>query len=208
MTQRTSRPPTRRSLDSYESALLDELKAQVALQAAAEPAPAPARARRRVLGLSLGGVVAAGVTALGVSTLMPNPAFSVTEHNGELTVKVNRLEGADRLEAALAEHGVTADITFLEPGLGCEAGRYTEVEAGTGMSVSVGGEDFEVTLPAGTVGNDQTFVLWASVQQYENGNRSAVEFAVAEGRVAPCEPTPITGWDEPVDPDMGDPVAD
>lgn len=201
----------RQSLDSFESALLDDLRGQVALQAAAQPTPAqptPARPRRRVLGLSLGGVVAAAVTALGVSTLMPNPAFSVSEHNGELTVKVNRLEGAENLERELAEHGVTADITFLEPGMGCQADRYTEAEPRKGTSVSIGGEDFEVKLDSGVVGKDQTFVLWAAVQQYENGARSAVEFAVADGAVAPCVPEPLEGWDEPVDPEMGAPVPD
>ncbi|MBE7324794.1 hypothetical protein IEQ44_09020 [Nocardioides sp. Y6] len=197
---------TKPTLDRFETALLEELKTEVARNAAA--VPAPPRRRRRVLGFSLGGVVAAGVTALGVSTLMPNPAFSVTEHNGELTVKVNRLEGAENLERELAEHGVTADITFLAPGMRCQGGRYVAAEDVRGTQISIGGEDFQVKLDSGAVRNDQTFVLWASVQQYENGNRSSVEFDVAEGAVVPCEPEADPDWSTPVDPDMGAPIPD
>lgn len=197
---------TDRPLDSFESSLLTELRAQVALHEAADPSPSR-RTKRRVLGVSLGGVVAAGIAALGISTLS-TPAWSVSESNGELTVKVNRLEGAENLEKELEKHGVTADINFLEPGMKCAEGRFVPGPARKGTQLSVGGETFEVKLDAGVVDKDETLVLWASVQQYESGNRSSVEFDVAEGPVAPCNPVADPRWDESVDPDMGAPVAD
>lgn len=197
---------TRDQLDHFESALLTELKGQVALNAVA--LPAPRRPRRRVLGLSLGGVVAVAGTALGVSALLPTPAFSVSESNGDLRVEVNRLEGAEKLERELARHGVTADITFLPPGMRCAENRYVEAPSRGGTSLEVGGETFVVSLDAGTVGSDQTFVLWASVQQYENGNRASVWSGVAEGPVAPCAASSDPVWDEPIDADMGAPVPD
>ena len=193
-------------LDSFESSLLTELKAQVALNEAA--APARRRRGRTVLGVSLGGLVAAGVTAFGISSLTASPAWSVSESNGQLTVKVNRLDGAENLERELAKHGVTADITFLHPGMKCAADRYTEDTSAKGLQLSVGGEEFQVKLDAGVVGKGQTFVLWAAVQQYENGSRSSVDFGVADGPVAPCNPSSDSDWEAPVDPDAGPPVAD
>ncbi|QCX26498.1 hypothetical protein [Nocardioides jishulii] len=193
-------------LDSFESSLLTELQAQVALNEAA--APARKRRGRTVLGVSLGGLVAAGVTALGVSSLTASPAWSVSESNGELTVKVNRLDGAENLERELAKHGVKADIHFLQPGMKCQDDRYTEDTSAKGRQLSIGGEEFQVKLDSGVVGKGQTFVLWASVQQYENGARSSVDFGVADGPVAPCNPSSDSHWDEPIDPDMGAPVAD
>ncbi|GGD06980.1 hypothetical protein [Nocardioides daphniae] len=198
--------PTDRPLDSFESSLLTELRAQVALHEAADPSPSR-RTKRRVLGVSLGGVVAAGVAALGISTLS-TPAWSVSESNGELTVKVNRLEGGANLERELAKHGVRADINFLEPGMKCAGGRFVPAPARKGTQLSVGGEKFEVKLDAGVVDKDETFVLWASVQQYENGERASVEFDVAEGAVAPCRPVADSRWDDEVDPDMGAPIPD
>lgn len=202
----TTHRPDNQPLDSFESSLLTELKAQVALNEAADPAPSR-RTKRRVLGVSLGGVVAAGVAALGLSTL-GTPAWSVSESNGELTVKVNRLEGAENLERELAAHGVTADISFLEPGMKCAEGRFVAAPERQGTQLEVGGETFKVSLEAGTVEKGETFVLYAAVQQYESGNRASVWWDFAEGAVAPCEPVADPSWDAPVASDMGAPVAD
>lgn len=203
----TKTPTTDQPLDSFESALLADLKKQVASNPAAAPTPAR-RHGRTVLGVSVGGVVAAGVAAFGISSLTASPAWSVSESNGELTVKVNRLEGAENLERELAAHGVKADITFLPPGMKCQDDRYVEAPDRRGMQIAVGGERFEVKLDAGAVGNDQTFVFWASVQQYENGHRASTDFGIADGRVAPCVASADSGWEERIDPEMGAPLPD
>lgn len=199
----SSSSPSDRPLDAFETALLGELQAV----AAAQPVTAQPRRRRTVWAAS-GTAFAAALGAFGVATLMPNPAFSVSERNGELTVKVNRLEGAANLERELAKHGVRADIDFLKPGMKCQEGRYVEAPERVDMGISVGGEDFEVWLGDGAVGKDQTFVLWASVQRYENGHGASVEFEVANGPVKPCQPTVNSDWTERTDPDMGAPIPE
>lgn len=199
----SSSSPSDRPLDAFETALLGELQAV----AAAQPVTAQPRRRRTVWAAS-GTALAAAVGAFGVATLMPNPAFSVSESNGELKVHVYRLDGAANLERELAKHGVKADIHFLEPGMKCQADRYVAAPEQSGKALSVGGEDFEVMLDAGTVSKDQTFVLWASVQRYENGARSSVEFDVADGPVAPCQPVVNPDWDGTRDPEMGAPIPE
>ena len=182
--------PSNRPLDSFESALLGELKTVAAEQGS----PAHSPRRRRTVWAASGAALATGLGVFGVATLMPTPAFSVSESNGELTVKVNRLEGAEALEKKLAEYGVAADITYLEPGMVCAEGRYVDVTPRE-TSLSVGSHSFEVHLPAGAVEKDQTFVLWAAVLPTENGTRASTEFGVADGLVAPCDAQVDPDWE-------------
>lgn len=185
-----------RQLNTFESALLTELRDEVEARAAAEPAPAPApvrapRTRRRWA--AVGGVLgAAGAAAAGAFVLSPTPAFSVTEGNGgTITVEVNRLEGASALERALAEHGVTADVTYLEPEQQCAQGRYAAKDV-PGLSLSVGDEWFVVEIPPGAVVEGDTFVLSAAVRPHADGNgqTSSVDFGIATGAVSDCTVEP------------------
>lgn len=180
------------NLNTFESDLLTELRGVVATRALDAPAPAPARGRATRRGgrrwAAAGGLVAAAsATLAGVAVLSPTPAFSVTEGNsGTITVEVNRLEGAGKLEAALAEHGVRADITYLEPERECAPGRYESRET-PGVTLSVSSEQFTVELPPGSVADGETFVLSAAVRaNAEGGSTSAVDFGVATGAVGPC----------------------
>ncbi|MGN0064713.1 MAG: hypothetical protein ACI379_10765 [Nocardioides sp.] len=182
-----------RDLNTFESDLLTELRGVVATRALDAPAPAAQRGReQRRRGrrwAAGGGLVGASAAALaGVAVLGPTPAFSVTEGNsGTITVKVNRLEGAGRLEDALAEYGVRADITYLEPERECAPGRYESRET-PGVTLSVSSEEFTVELPPGSVADGETFVLSAAVRpNADGGSTSSVDFGVATGAVGPCE---------------------
>ena len=179
-------------LDSFETALLAQLKSivtETAVAGPAEPAapgPSPTR-RRRAWYASIAAMAAAALAAiLAVHGLWPTPAYAVSgRNNGEVRVRVMRLEGADRLERALSDRGIPADITYLPAGKQCAPGRYTAVRT-PGLSLTVSSDDFRVTIPPGAVGADDTFVLSAAVVPIPNGFRASVDFDIAHGPVAPC----------------------
>lgn len=144
--------------------------------------------KRPELALTSAVGLAAAVLAITATAVVvrPTPANAVSGGNGkELTVKVHRLEGAQALEDALAERGVTADITYLPRDKACAPGRYTEVSP-RGLMLSVGQEQFEVTIPAGGISRGQTFVLSASATRVDGRPGTSVSFDIAEGAVAPC----------------------
>lgn len=180
-----------KNLDHFETALLNELQTEVAHQALVTSRPqvvgGPARWQHR-RGWQLTGAAAAAALAVAllVPALAPTPAYAVTERNGEVNVRVNRLEGAEALERALAEHEIVADITYLQPNKQCAAGRYAAV-ATPGLMLSVAATWFEVTIPAGTLGEGDTFVLDASVEPHDDGFRARVNFDIGHGAVAPCK---------------------
>ena len=151
------------------------------------PARRPVRRRPRMAFASAAGLGAA-VLAVAVTALVsrPLPAYAVSGGNGEdVTVTVNRLEGAAALRDALRERGVPADITYLPSDRACAPGRYTEVHV-PGLSLSVSADRFEVRIPAGAVGEGETFVLSAAVTPVDDGVRAVVDFGVAQGVVAAC----------------------
>lgn len=186
----TNRPTA--SLDHFETVLLRELQANVDREDSITSKP-------EVLGGSprwqhdrrwkFAGVAAAAALAVAliVPMLAPSPAYAVTERNGgEIFVEVNRLEGAGELEQALAEHGITADITYLPPEKECAADRYVSADT-PGLRLSTSADTFQVTIPAGALGKDDTFVLDASVKPLVDGVQARVSFGVARGTVAPCK---------------------
>ncbi len=185
----TNRPSP--ELDAFEARLLTELRAVVNAQATAtRPAP-PVRAkqrRQRLWYVPVAGAAAAAAVAiaLGATVVRPTPAYAVSGGNGEeVTVTVTRLEGAEALQAALRERGVPADITYLPTDKACQPGRFAEVDT-PGLSLTVGGDLFKVTIPPGAVGQGDTFVLSAAVTPIDKGVRAIVHFGVAQGAVAPC----------------------
>jgi len=110
------------TLDTFETALLAELRREVA----EHPAPAPARRRplrRRLMLVAAGAVAtaAATVVAVGLTGGGPtaSPAFAVTSSaDGSVSLAVYRLDDRAALEAALGEHGIDATVHFVstEPG--------------------------------------------------------------------------------------------
>ena len=105
-------------LDPFESALLTELRREVAEHPALSPAPkSRPRRRRRVVVTGVAATVAATVAAIG---LTPDggptvaPAFAVeTNPDGSVDLVIHRLDDADGIEAALATHGIDATVHFI-----------------------------------------------------------------------------------------------
>jgi len=100
-------------LDSFDRALLAELRTVVT-----ERAPAPtSRARRVRRPLALGGVAAAAVAAFGITTLNPTAAYAVDRTgNGDIVITIHRLDDADGLEQALADNGIAAHVDYEASG--------------------------------------------------------------------------------------------
>ena len=191
-------------LDDFETRLLQSLRAEVAQRR--HP-----RSRRRLL---VAAAAAAAATAfVTVPALKPTPAFSVSEGNaGEINVMITRPEDASGLERALVEHGINADVTYLPDLQTCSPGRFQPSERATpGLMTSISDHSIAVTIPAGTVREDETFVLTWSVLPmtdeeiaeqnldlpedvtFVSGSHSNVDFAVASGPVDACEPVPAPG---------------
>ena len=189
-------------LDSFETALLDRLLEHVDQQRAARPR----WSRPRLLVAAAATVAAAAAAVVVVPGLGSTTAYSVQEGNsGTITVKVERLEDAEGLEAELAKHGVAADITYLPDQQECAPGRYTPVDRRlSGMGVTIGAHVLEVTLPPGTVRDGETFVMAVSGAVIppsssgpsedgivdEGGFSSWTDFDVTAGPVPPCVVVP------------------
>lgn len=187
----TNRPTTK--LDSFETALLAELREEVRQRAdlppVVPPVPAnPSHARHRRRWIAAAATTAAALAiATQVPGIGPTPAYAVTGRNdGQIKVRVNRLEGADSLEQALRKRGIPADITYLPAGKECAPHRYTDRSV-SGMSLEVASDWFRVTIPPGAVGEDDMFVLSASVVPTPNGFQATTEFGIAHGTVTPCQ---------------------
>lgn len=105
---------TRAPLDSFESALLSELRDVVTERSASQPR----RRKPLLVAAAAAATVAASVGAVvfGLGTGGPAPAsaaYSVsTQADGDIVVKIRRLDDADGLERALAERGITATVSY------------------------------------------------------------------------------------------------
>ncbi len=187
------------SLDSFETALLAELRGVVAERGLARPTGRRPRRRRRRLLAPLG-VAAAAVAGLSVVAAPgpgPEPVYAVTEGNdGEVHVSVDRLEDADGLERALAEHGVAADVTYLPDDMVCADGRYRDAPpqpSGTPMRFTLGTDGYRVDLVPGSVRDGETVVISTARRTDLNpgeSNGMTGSVGIATGPVRPCVPVP------------------
>ncbi|KRA37688.1 MULTISPECIES: hypothetical protein [unclassified Nocardioides] len=96
-------------LNSFDHALLRELRVAVA-----ENRPAPARSRRTRWTVAAGGVAAATITAVGLSSMNPAAAAYAVERSdsGDITITIHELDDSEGLEKALAEHGIEAEVDY------------------------------------------------------------------------------------------------
>ena len=103
-----------KTLDSFESALLLELRQHVA----EHPSPEPVRVRRprrrlRIAALGATGVAASVVAVFGLGGTGGSPAYAVAENSaGDVIVTVHRLDDAAGLEQALLAKGIDADVSY------------------------------------------------------------------------------------------------
>jgi hypothetical protein len=103
---------TNDELDSFDLALLTELR-----QVATERAAAPVRRTRKRWALAGSGVAAAAVTAFGLTTLGSPSAYAVDEQgDGDIVITIHELDDADGLKRALADHGIEAQVDYQADG--------------------------------------------------------------------------------------------
>jgi hypothetical protein len=107
-------PPT---LDRFERALLQELRAHVAdrePEATTTPATQrPHRRRRWAAGLAAAAAAATAYVVVSPGGPAVSPAYAVTQQDdGDVVVTIHRLEDAAGLAAALAERGIEAEVDF------------------------------------------------------------------------------------------------
>lgn len=108
MTRTTSTDQPGRPLDSFEQALLTELRDTAESAASAQIS----RSRRR-MGAGAAAAAAAVAGAFGISSLVSAPAFAVdAQDNGDIVVTINEFSDAEGLEAALADLGITAEVQY------------------------------------------------------------------------------------------------
>jgi hypothetical protein len=194
-------------LDPFQERLLTELRAHVAERAArgAPEPPRPRRGHRRRTRLALAGGVAA--VAIGTAIVVTGgdgapAAFAVeSQDDGSVSVEIRGPGDGEKLERALADVGVPADVTYLPANQTCDRGRFTpatsDVPAGremTGGTVSgalaQGGDGATTfTIAPGQVGQGETLVIVISRSDTPgDGSSSTVSMATAAGDVGPCEP--------------------
>lgn len=181
-----------RDLDTFETALLAELRQAVAARSNTTPRVATKASRtstsRKIT------LTAAAAAATALMALLPgafsSPAYAVAEGaSGEVTVSIDRLEDAQQLQEALKDHGVTADVRYLGDNLQCQPNRFTPAPSAPGSrtTFSVGTNGITVVLDRRDVNNGQTVVIAASSM----GNGIHGEVGVAAGAVAPCQQVPL-----------------
>ena len=164
-------------LDSFETALLTELRREVAEHPA--PAPAPRRPPRRRLKVVAAGAVATAAATVAAVALTgggptASPAFAVEGNpDGSVDVAVLLLDDADGLESALADHGIDATVSFVpvadgntppEPEIDGTYGAPPQscgIDNGPGPAMLVPAWALEATdtMPSGSEFDEAEFVL-------------------------------------------------
>lgn len=138
-------------------------------------------------------VIAAVALIVGASGGDTPAAFAVeTQPDGYVSVEIRSLEDASGLEEALSEAGIPASVTYLQSGMVCKEPRFQPAPGPKGARVMVtgSGNSGPIVFRVGTeaVGSGLTLVITASPSTYATFDTFQAE--VAEGTVAPCDPTP------------------
>ena len=158
-------------------------------------APGARRRFRRSPWVRGGAVIATAAAAAGAFVLSPlgaDPAFAVsTRADGVVSVTINRAEGAQALEQALAEVGIPADVTYLPADQECARGRFVEARGDGSVTSLAMGSDGATTLTVNPAAlkPGQRFVLTSSMTDSQS---LQVFAAVSQGPVGPCVPVPST----------------
>lgn len=191
-----------RPLDSFESALLTDLRAVVATRAPADPAtaapttpgtaPTTSGGRRRPV-LRWAAVAAAAAVPATALQLAPgrgtSPAYAVTgEPDGDVVVTVTRLEDGSGLQEALRAKGINARVDYVPDAKMCDPTRLTPAtltsERGL-MSVAMTPQGTTFTIPRGLLTTTQTLVLEAMVTA-DPSNTVGLRATIAQGPVGAC----------------------
>lgn len=178
-----------RDLDTFETALLLELRETVAARSGTTPRGALRASRTstpRKIALAAAAAAATVLVAL-IPGALSSPAYAVAEGaSGEITVSIDRLEDAQQLQEELKDHGVTADVRYLGDNMQCQPSRFKPASSAPGSRTKfrVGTDGITVVLDRRDVDDGQTVVIAASrIRDGING-----EVGIATGEVAPCQP--------------------
>ena len=114
-------------LDPFETALLAELRREVAEYPAPVRTPAPPgrrpRLRVRLAAVAASGVAASVVAVFGLGGSGGSPAYAVDRtSDGDVVATVHRLDDAAGLEKALQDQGIDADVSYDAEGFGTTFG--------------------------------------------------------------------------------------
>ncbi len=101
-------------LDTFETALLTELRRHVVEHPQPQPASVrPRRRRTRLVAAASTAVAASVVAVFGLGSGGGTPAYAVEQDSdGDVIVTVHRLDDAAGLEAALRAQGIDADVSY------------------------------------------------------------------------------------------------
>jgi hypothetical protein len=104
-------------LDPFETALLVELRREVAEHPAPSPGPTPparpTRRRLRLAAVGATGIAASVVAVFGLGSTGGSPAYAVEKDgDGDVVITVHRLDDAGGLEDALQAEGIDADVSY------------------------------------------------------------------------------------------------
>lgn len=100
-------------LDTFELALLAELRSHVQSGAATQPDRVPPRGWLRIAGPIAAAALLAVSVATGMFGQQASPAYSLERlDSGDIVVRVHRLSDEEGLEESLRRLGVTADVTY------------------------------------------------------------------------------------------------
>ena len=195
------------NLDPFETKLLAALRT-VVTENAAEPEPAPAASDiarrtpprwRRPLVAAAALAVVAGSVAVSTTVLAP-PAYALEPGVDGVKVTINRLAGADKLEADLAALGIRAVVDYTPAGTLCKPGRFAESPRRPSKPISVetsgnsGQHTHAITLPRNLLAANETFVLESS---WAGDTEWAITLGIAQGTVGACEPVPVSSLPGP-----------
>jgi hypothetical protein len=150
--------------------------------------------RRLVLAAAAVGALAVAATVLGVGR-GGTPAYAV-ERNGDgtVTVRIERFEDADGLEAAIERYGINAEVDYLPWGKVCQQPRYTvaptaDQQAAVSVADSSG---WSIRLRPADFDADETLVIVHSTTDFPSGGSAVTALQlVAVGPVAACEPVDL-----------------
>jgi hypothetical protein len=156
-------------MTKFEDQLYQQLMTEHGHRLHAMQQPAPARRRlQRPVWLATGAVGVAAATTATVMTLGSTPAlaaYSVTQHNGNVTVSVGRASGVAGANTAL--HAIGARIAIVPVRPGCppigslprpHPAPHPQVSVATGVTKS-GHRSVTVTLGKGGIPRADTMIL-------------------------------------------------
>ncbi|WP_112249058.1 hypothetical protein [Kribbella monticola] len=156
----------------------------------------PARSRRRLV-LAAAAVGALAVVAAVAMDRGGAPAYAVTRNDdGTVTIKIERFEDADGLEAAIEKYGVNAEVDYLPWGKTCREPRYTVAPDADqqAAATSVGDNSGDsVLLRPNEFAADETLVIVHSGYEDPSVKVRSFRQLVAKGPVSPCEPVDQRG---------------